>query len=83
MARPQPTPDERRRRLFRQMEWVFVILPPVIAVAVAAAAGAFLAWLFPVGGTTFWGRWAAVTAMLIIGPLVAYGIRTLWERRGR
>lgn len=77
-------PDEQRRRLFRQMELLFVVLPPLIAVAVAAAAGALLAWLFPVGGTTFGRRWAVVTAALIFFPAVAYGARMAWYRlRGR
>lgn len=63
------------------MEWVFVLLPPVIAIAVAATAGAFLAWLFPLEGTSFWGRWAAVSALLVLAPLAAYGVRALWARR--
>lgn len=58
-----------------------MVAPPILAVAVAAVAGAFLAWFFPVAGTTFWGRWAVVSALLILVPAVAYGIRTLWERR--
>jgi hypothetical protein len=81
MAGTPRDPEEQRRRLFRQMEWVFVILPPVIAVAVAAAAGAFLAWLVRVEGTSFLGRWVAISALLVIGPLVAYGVRMLWSRR--
>lgn len=64
------------------MEWLFVILPPFIAVAVAATAGAFLAWAVRVEGTSFWGRWAIVSTLLIVGPLVAYGVRALWDRRG-
>lgn len=82
MARgPVRSPDEERRRLFKHLEWLFVIAPPLIAVAVAVGTGAFLAWFFRVEGTTFYGRWAAASALLILGPLLAYGVRALWERR--
>lgn len=73
--------DERRRNLFRRMEWLFVYFPPILAVIVAMAAGAFLAWFVWIEGTNFWGRWAAFSAAIVLIPLCGYLIRSWWENR--
>lgn len=80
MARP-PTrrEDEERRRLFRQMEWVFVYGPPLLAVFFAVFGAAFLAWLVPLPGTEFWHRWLALVLILLGIPLAWQGVQ--WLRR--
>jgi hypothetical protein len=73
--------DHDRRRLFRKMEWVFVYLPPLLAVFIAAFGAAFLAWLAPVAGTTFWERWLLVVGIVLGVPLALYTLREYWQRR--
>ena len=77
---PSPRGDEERRRLFRRMEWVFVYLPPVLALFVAAFGAAFLAWIVPIDGTTFWGRWLLGLLLLAGVPAVGYGLRTWFQK---
>lgn len=62
------------------MEWLFVIAPPLLALFIAGFGAAFLAWLVPVPGTTFWGRWALVVLVLLGLPLLWQGIRWLQRR---
>jgi len=78
-ARRVPDPDERRR-LFRKMEWVFVYAPPVLIVLVGGFASAFLAWLVPVRGVGFWGKWSFAMGVVVGIPLFAYVIRAWWKR---
>ena len=82
MRREDPRHGDDRRRLFRRMEWVFVYLPPLLAVFVAAFGAAFLAWLAPVTGTTFWERWVLVVGLVLGVPLALYTLREWWQRRG-
>jgi hypothetical protein len=70
--RPQ---DEERRRLFRRMEWVFVFGPPLVALFIAAFGATFIAWLVPLPGTSFWGRWAIVVLIILGLPLIWYLIQ--------
>ena len=79
MTAPRRT-DEERRKLFRRMEWVYVYAPPVLAVLVAAAGGALLAFLVPLEGIGFWGRWGIVVGIILGVPLIAYIIRELLSR---
>jgi hypothetical protein len=73
--------QEERRRLFRKMEWVFVVAPPVLAVFIAAFGAAFVAWLVQFPGTTFWGRWAVLVAVILGIPLLWHGVRWVLENR--
>jgi hypothetical protein len=73
--------DEDRRRLFRKMEWVFVVAPPVLAVFIAGFGAAFIAWLIQIPGTTFWGRWAILVALILGVPLLWHGVRRVLESR--
>lgn len=64
--------DDERRRVLRRMEWFFVYLPPALAVLIAALGAALIAWLAPIGETTFWERWTIIV-------LVVLGIPTAWQ----
>jgi hypothetical protein len=75
--------DEERRRLFRRMEWVFVWAPPLLALFVGVFGGAFLAWLLPIGGTTYTQRWIAASVLLLGGTGLVYLVAQWWGgRRG-
>jgi hypothetical protein len=74
-------PHEERRRLFRRMEWVFVFGPPLAAVFIAGFGAAFVAWLIHIPGTTFWGRWAILVALILGLPLLWHGARRILESR--
>jgi hypothetical protein len=78
---PPPNRDRDRRRLFRRMEWVFVYGPPLLALFIAVFGGAFLAWLVPLAGTTFWQRWVGVVLIVLGIPALIYLVRTWWENR--
>ncbi|HET7276098.1 MAG TPA: hypothetical protein VFI91_13095 [Longimicrobiaceae bacterium] len=64
--------EDERRRVFRRMAWYYVYLPPVLAVLIAALGAALVAWLAPVEGTSFWGRWSVIV-------LIVLGIPTAWQ----
>jgi ABC-type uncharacterized transport system permease subunit len=74
----RPPPAEERRRLFRRMEWVFVWLPPLLAVFIGVFGAAFLAWFFRIHGTTFAQRWVGGTVLLLGGTGAAYLIHRWW-----
>jgi hypothetical protein len=74
-----PHHEEERRRLFRRMEWLFVFGPPIAALFIAVFGALFIAWLLPLGGTTFWGRWLIVFLILIGIPLLGHLIQRLRE----
>jgi hypothetical protein len=73
-------PDEDRRRILRRMEWTFVWLPPLLLVLVTAAGSALIAWMAPVAGTTFLGRWAFVAALVLAVPVLGMLIRRLYRK---
>ncbi|HEX5521668.1 MAG TPA: hypothetical protein VFX29_08210 [Longimicrobiaceae bacterium] len=73
-------PDEDRRRILRRMEWTFVWLPPLLLVLVTAAGSALIAWMAPVAGTTFLGRWAFVAALVLAVPVLGMLIRRLFRK---
>jgi hypothetical protein len=73
-------PDEDRRRILRRMEWTFVWLPPLLLVVVTAAGSALIAWMAPVAGTTFLGRWAFVAALVLAVPVLGMLIRRLFRK---
>jgi hypothetical protein len=73
-------PDEDRRRIMRRMEWTFVWLPPLLLVVVTAAGSALIAWMAPVAGTTFLGRWAFVAALVLAVPVLGMLIRRLYRK---
>jgi hypothetical protein len=73
--------QEERRRLFRMMEWVFVIAPPALAIFIAGFGAAFVAWLIPVPGTSFWARWGILVALILGMPLLWLGIRSYLANR--
>jgi hypothetical protein len=79
MPPPPRRGDDERRRLFRRMEWAFVYAPPLIAVFVAVFGALFVAWLIPLRGTTFWGRWAIVVAIVLGIPVAWHLIQRLRE----
>jgi hypothetical protein len=81
MNRDREELDERRRRLFRRMEWVFVYAPPLLAVAIALGVGAFLAWFVRIEGTTFLLRWGMGVGLILGLPLIAYLVRAWWQNR--
>lgn len=70
MQRRSRRDDPERRRLFRRMEWVFVIGPPVLALFIAVFGALFIAWLVPVPGTSYWGRWVLVVGIVLGIPLI-------------
>lgn len=71
---PRPSADERRR-VFRRMEWTFVFAPPLLALFFAGFGAAFLAWLVPIPGTSFWGRWLIVVLLVLGIPTAGHLIR--------
>jgi uncharacterized membrane protein len=78
-----PDPHEERRRLFRRMEWVFVYLPPLLAVLAGTAGGAVLAWLVRIEGTTYAQRWLGSSVLLLAGTGMVYLAVQWWtERKG-
>jgi hypothetical protein len=69
--------DRRRRKLLKEMEWVFVYAPVMLAVLVALLAGAFIAWIVQVPGTNFWGRWAIAALLIIAIPAAGQLIKRI------
>ena len=47
---------------------------------VASSGAAIVAWILPIAGIGFWGRWGIVFSVVILGPLLVYLIRS---RMGR
>lgn len=76
-----PTREDReRRRLFRRMEWAFVFGPPLIALFVAVFGALFMAWLIPVPGTSFWGRWLIVVLIILGIPIAGHLVQRLKQK---
>ena len=73
-------PEQERRKLFRRMEWVFVYAPPLLAIFMAVFGGLFLAFVVPLEGTTFLGRWALAVLVTLVLPTLAYLVK---ERLGK
>ncbi len=69
-----------RQRVFRRMEWVYVWLPPALAVLVAGAASLAIAALVPLPNTTFWGRWGLAMLVVLVAPAAVYLVRHLLNR---
>jgi hypothetical protein len=80
---PHPGRDGERQKLFRRMEWVFVYAPPLLALMVGTAGGAFLAWFVRIEGTSFATRWLGASCLLLGGTALLYGIHYWWSGRGR
>ncbi len=57
---------------------VFVWVPPLLALAVGLLGGALLAWLLPLGGTTFVARWLVAALLLLGGTGLLYGMAQWW-----
>jgi hypothetical protein len=76
LSRP-PDPGEERRRIFRRMEYVFVYAPPLLALFFGLSGAAFLAFIAPIPGTSYWGRWAIFVGVLLVLPTLAY---LVWHR---
>lgn len=72
--------EERRRKLFKQMDWLFVILPPLLAMFVGAVGGFFVALVIPIPETSFWGRWLIGFVGILGIPTIGYGLKLLFER---
>ncbi len=77
---PRRSLDEERRKLFRRMEWVYVYGPPVLAAFLIVVGALVLAYLVPVEGIGFWGRWGIAAGILLGVPLIAYAIRERLRR---
>jgi hypothetical protein len=79
MTRTSPDSERERRRIFRQIEWAFVYIPPLVTLFFTVFGAAFLAFFIPIPGTTFWGRWAISIVVILVIPAVVYFVR---ERMG-
>jgi len=71
---------EERKQLFRRMEWYYVWLPPLLLVVFAVLGGLLLAWIVPVRGVDLWLRWAVITALLVLIPLVGRSVMRIGKR---
>ena len=71
----QQDADRERQKLFGRMEWVFVYLPPILAICIGVFGGLFLAAVVPLEGTTFWGRWALAVLLILVLPALVYLVR--------
>ncbi len=69
---------EERRRVLRRMEWFFVYLPPLLAALIAGLGAALVAWLAPIGDTTFWERWAVIV-LIVLGVPIAWKVY-MWRQ---
>jgi hypothetical protein len=67
--RRDPQGEEQRRRVFRQMAWTFVYLPPLLVALFALTGGALLALFVPFPFTAYAARW-----LFWAGALVLLGI---------
>lgn len=75
--RSRGTPDEERRKLFRRMTVIFVWLPPLLILVLAASMALLLAVVFPIGELGYWARWGVWTVVFIVVPGLAY---VMWNR---
>lgn len=82
MAQEPPELREKRRRLFRQMEWTFVWGPALLTALVAVIGGALLAWVFPLPGTTFRERWLYIV-LIVVGLPLGWVLLRSWLDRNR
>jgi hypothetical protein len=71
---------EERKRVFRQMEWYYVWLPPLLLVLFAVLGGLLLAWIVPMRGVELRLRWAVITLLLVLIPLVGRSVRRIGRR---
>jgi membrane-anchored protein YejM (alkaline phosphatase superfamily) len=69
------SPDEERRKVFRQISWAFVYAPPILAAFIGVFGAAFLAFFVPVPNTNFWGRWALGVVVILVLPALAYWLK--------
>ena len=81
--KPTRPADEERRRLFRRMAWVYVYAPPILAVLISVIGSAVLAFIIPLRGTTFLGRWALGVLIILVFPTVIYVVKSYLERGRR
>lgn len=63
------------------MEWVFIYLPPLLAVWLAVLGGALLAWMIPIGNLIFWQRWMLASLLVIAIPALGYVLTFWWKRK--
>jgi hypothetical protein len=62
------------------MEWVFVFLPPILALFISVFGGLFLAFFVPLPGTNLWGRWAIAVGIILGVPLGVHLVRARLRR---
>lgn len=68
-------PDEERRKLFRRMERVFVIAPPILAILVGVIGSGLLALFVPIPSIGFWGRWLLGVLIILVFPAIIFILR--------
>jgi len=71
---------EDRRRLFRRMERVYVYGPPALALLVSVIGASVFAFLAPIDGTTYWGRWALAILVILVLPVAVYVVKSHLEK---
>jgi hypothetical protein len=78
--RERRSTDEERRKIFRRMTWVYVYLPPLLAIFIAMIGSTIVAFLVPIEGTTFWGRWALGMLVILVLPAIVFATKTYLKR---
>lgn len=73
-------PEREREKLFRQMTWIYVYGPPILAILIGVFGGFVLALFVPVDGTTFWQRWLGAVLLVLGLPTLAYIIKSMLTR---
>lgn len=68
-------PNEERRKLFRRMEHVFVVAPPILALLVGIIGSALLALFVPIPSIGFWGRWVLGILIILVFPAIIFIVR--------
>jgi hypothetical protein len=79
-VREYPGPDEERQKLFRRMEWLYVYVPPLLALLIGVGGALILAAVVPIPGTTFLGRWVLGVLILLVLPTVLYVVWSYVKR---
>lgn len=71
---------EQRRKLFKQLDWLLVIAPPILALVVGCVGAFLVAAVVPIPNTSFWGRWALGVLVILGLPTLAFVIKSWYER---